>query len=280
MDIEKLISQAATSLKNAGVENARADARLLMRHTLGLSLEELLLQSTRELCKEQEEAFGRLLALRLARKPISQIIGMREFWGMQFTVTPDTLDPRPDSETIIEALLHHMPQRAKPYRMLDLGTGTGCLLLSALSEYPSSTGLGVDISREALAVAGGNAEALGLKNRAKFENSDWNTGIKGVWDVVISNPPYIPTGDIPGLEPEVAKFEPITALDGGSDGLICYRAITRSLPGLLASSGIALLEVGQGQAPDVADLARAQGLRVVQLANDLAGIQRVVVISK
>lgn len=275
-----LLQEATQRLKNAAIDTAALDARLLLQHVLELSHENLLLDPDSELTTEQLAQFESLIALRATHKPIAQILGTREFWGLPFKVTEHTLIPRPDSETIITALLSWQTRRGSPLKMLDLGTGTGCLLLSALSEYPQSTGLGVDISQQSLAVAQENAENLGLLSRVEFKKSDWNCEINGVWDVVLSNPPYIPTADIAGLSPDVARFEPHLALDGGSSGLDCYRAITGFLPKILAEDGVALLEVGAGQAADVSALAAEQGLKVAQAVCDLAGIERCIVITK
>lgn len=269
----------AERLSRAGVENPALDARLLLQHVLGVSREALLANAPR-LTEVQQAQLDTLVARRVAREPMAQILGRREFWGLEFKVTSDTLDPRPDSETLIESLLQCKPNRGQPIDILDLGTGTGCLLLAALSEYPQASGLGVDMSDKALEVANENARALGLENRTIFKKSDWNSQINGVWDVVLGNPPYIPTEEIPRLAPEVAGYEPHSALDGGSDGLQCYRAITRFLPEILAEDGVALLEVGAGQAQDVASLARAAGLRIKAIACDLAGIERCVVMVK
>ncbi|MDX2074417.1 MAG: peptide chain release factor N(5)-glutamine methyltransferase [Alphaproteobacteria bacterium] len=280
MMVREELQRASHLLKNAGIDTAALDARLLLQYLLGVSREALALQPDRLLTSAQAAQFEALMARRIAREPISQILGKREFWGLEFAVTQDTLTPRPDTETLITALLAHQPNRSTPLNILDLGTGTGCLLLSALSEYPLSSGLGVDLSEAALAVARRNAEALGLKNRAIFKKSDWNSQINGVWDVVLGNPPYIPTEEIPQLLPEVADYEPVLALDGGDDGLHCYRTITRFLPRILAGEGVALLEVGAGQAGDVVEMAITQGLKIAQVAKDLAGIERCVVIKK
>jgi release factor glutamine methyltransferase len=275
-----ILQDVVRKLQEAGIETARLDARLLLQSVLGVTREQLLIEAGRELRSAEKQQFEALVQRRLNREPMSQILGTREFWGLEFEVTKDTLAPRPDSETIIASLLVYKPNRSQPLSMLDLGTGTGCLLLSALSEYPQATGLGVDISEEALVVAEKNAQRLGLENRVEFKKSYWNSKINGVWDVVISNPPYIPTEEIPQLSPEVATYEPILALDGGGDGLDCYRAITSFLPSILAENGIALLEVGAGQANDVAALVSGQGLKVAQVAYDLAGIARCIIIQK
>jgi release factor glutamine methyltransferase len=280
MIIEEALTQACRTLDRAGVESARMEARLLMRFVLNISLEALLMDGSRVLTEQDKMQFDDLVVLRAERRPMSQVLGFREFWGMNFCVTGDTLTPRPDSETLISALLQQKPQRGQALKILDLGTGTGCLLLSALSEYPQASGLGVDISDAALAIAERNAASLGLKNRALFKKSDWNSEINGVWDVILSNPPYIPTEEIPKLSPEVATYEPQAALDGGSDGLNCYLRISRFLPNILAKEGVALLEVGAGQAKDVARLVSEQGLNIADITRDLAGIERCVIIRK
>lgn len=280
MTIETALRDACFALDRAGVESVRTDARLLMRFVLKISLETLLMETNRELTETQQTQFESLVAMRATHRPMAQILGQREFWGHYFKVNEHTLIPRPDSETLITGLLAHKRERAKKLRILDLGTGTGCLLLSALSEYPLSMGLGVDISEKALAVARENAQALGLAPRAEFKKSVWNSEINGVWDVVLSNPPYIPTADISGLSPDVALYEPRLALDGGSSGLDCYHAIIGFLPSVLAEDGLALLEVGAGQAADVAALATTRGLTISQIMCDLAGVERCIIITK
>jgi len=207
---------------------------------------------------------------------MSSILGRREFWSLDFVVTPDTLAPRPDSETLIEAVLAALPDRSAPLSLVDFGTGTGCLLLTLLSELPNAEGIGIDISRPALAIAGGNAKRLGLADRCRFLCSDWSAALEGRFDLIISNPPYIPSGDIAGLEPEVARFEPLSALDGGADGLDAYRALAAQIPPLLKPGGIGAFEVGAGQAPQVAALLAEAGLTPRGIHRDLGGIERVV----
>lgn len=274
------LNQALDTLVRAGIDSARLDTQLLLAHVLCMTREELLMRESVEMTEFQSAQFAALVARRASRIPISQLLGRKEFWGLTFKVSADTLTPRPDSETIIEALLAHQPRRSAQLRILDLGTGTGCLLLAALSEYPQSRGLGVDISERALAVAAENAASLRLEKRAEFKKSVWNSAINGVWDIVISNPPYIPAGEIQGLAPEVSRHEPRLALDGGSDGLDCYREITRFLPEILAESGMALLEVGRGQAQDVASLGQSHGLSLAGIACDLSGVGRCVILKK
>lgn len=245
-----------------------------MMHALGISREELLLQRDRKLTENDLEAVERLVKRRLNREPMSQILGKREFWGRDFIVTSDTLTPRPDSETLIEAVLHYAKNMQGGLRILDMGTGTGCLLLTLLAELPNATGVGVDISEAALNVAKKNAEALGLNSRVEFLQQSWAEGITEQFDIIISNPPYIPAADIAELEPEVKQYEPQGALVGGEDGLVCYRDIAPYIRALLRAGGVAALEIGQGQERDVEQLLVQQEFSSVEMYKDLGGIIR------
>lgn len=222
------------------------------------------------------EAFRARIARRADREPVSRILGRRGFWRHEFLVGPETLDPRPDTETVVEVALEAMPGPQGPYRVLDLGTGTGCILLSILGDRPKATGLGIDISAGAVAVAAENARRLGLADRARFARGDWATAVDGTFDVIVSNPPYIPDAEVPGLEPEVSRHDPHTALKGGPDGLSPYRILAREARRLLSASGSLIVEVGAGQANDVATLFEAARLRVTDVRRDLAGIARCV----
>jgi release factor glutamine methyltransferase len=268
------------ALQAARIESASLDARLLLQQALGLSREQLLLDAQRPLSAQQAERFQALVARRVKREPIAQILGQREFYGREFIVTRDTLDPRPDSETLIDAALARIAGRAVPLQLLDLGTGTGCLLLTLLAELPQAQGLGVDASPQALAVAQENAQKLGLSSRARWQVGHWFKGLQGPFDVVLSNPPYIPAADIGGLSPEVAEYEPRLALDGGADGLDAYREICRQLPHFLAKEGFAVLEFGMGQERAIAALAQQAGLQVVAMRPDLNGITRCMVLQQ
>ncbi|MEM7124472.1 MAG: peptide chain release factor N(5)-glutamine methyltransferase, partial [Pseudomonadota bacterium] len=223
-------------------------------------------------------AFATLIARREAREPVSQIVGTREFWSLNFCVSRAVLSPRPESETLIESVLDHVADRSAPMRLLDLGSGTGCLLLALLHELPASTGLGVDASDDALALARNNAARLSLGDRAAFQSGDWADGMTGPFDVVVSNPPYIETATLADLEPEVATWEPCGALDGGADGLDAYRRIVAQLKPILADEGIAVLEHGPGQADAIATLANQGGLSVVERRPDLEGRERCVIL--
>jgi release factor glutamine methyltransferase len=264
-------------LAAAGVASARLDARLLVAHALGISPTAVFSHPERPLSRDDAAAVAAAAARRLRREPVSRIIGRREFWSLSFKITPDTLDPRPDSETIVEAVLERLSDRLAPLTLLDLGTGTGCLLLALLSELPRATGIGVDINPGALAAARENARALGFDGRASFVASDWGREIDGSFDVIVANPPYIPEQEIAGLDPEVAEFDPPLALAGGPDGLACYRAMTSSLVRLLARQGFAVLEIGQGQSQAVEAILQGSGLTMRQVCRDLAGCQRGIV---
>ena len=254
-------------LKAAGVETPGLDARLLLEAATGLPHEALVAAPERVLGSEQVRALADYTARRLAHEPVTRILGRREFWGREFEVTAATLDPRPDSETLIEAALGLVREEgwsARPLRILDIGTGTGCLLLTLLAELPAATGTGLDISAQALAVARRNAGRLGLDARASWLEADIvDRAPNGPFDLVISNPPYLASHEIGGLAPDVRLFDPHLALDGGHDGLDVYRAMIPRLRQGIAS-GWVIVEVGAGQAGTVAALVR-------QVAGQAAG---------
>lgn len=256
-DVPATLGEAARaaqrSLAAVGVENAGRDARLLVAAASGCTTADIIAHPERPLSDAVRERLEGMLGRRCAAEPVSRILGEREFYGRRFALSAATLDPRPDSETLIEATLGIVEREDwgdKPIRILDVGTGTGCLLLTLLAELPMATGLGTDISREALATAAANADKLGLAERSAFELHDVLDGIAGSFDLVISNPPYIASGEIAGLSREVREFDPHAALDGGADGLDIYREIAAGLGRVLR--GWLVLEVGAGQAEDVA----------------------------
>jgi release factor glutamine methyltransferase len=272
------LAEATRRLAAGGIDGARLDARLLLAHALGLTPDEILAHRGARLSAANAAAFECLVGRRLAREPVARIRGRREFWSLEFQLGPDTLDPRPDSETVVEAALALVADRQGPRRILDLGTGTGCLLLALLAELPQARGIGVDIAQGALVVAAANARRLGLAGRAGFLCGDWGAGIAGTFDLVVTNPPYVPDADIAGLEPEVRAHDPRRALAGGTDGLAAYRAIAVELPRLLAPGGHGVLEVGAGQAEAVAAVMAAAGLARQATRSDLAGMARAVVV--
>lgn len=269
-----LLETAARRLAAAGVDGARRDARLLLAHALGVRAETVLGYPERAVGDAGAARFEALVERRAAREPVSRILGRREFWGLSFRVTPDVLDPRPESEVLVEGVLSRLGERDAPHRILDLGTGSGCLLLALLAELTAARGLGVDASGAALAVARANAEALGLAGRAAFEASDWGRGLTGAYDAVVCNPPYVADGEWPDLAPEVARYDPTPALSGGPDGLAAYRALLPHVARLLRPGGLAALEHGAAQAAAVERLAAASGLTPAGCLCDLAGRER------
>ena len=274
------LDSAAARLQRAGVARSRRDARLLLAAALGAGPELLVGHPERSLSAAEAIRFDDLVSRRAAREPLSRILGRREFWGLEFRLSPAVLDPRPDSETLIEALLEALPQRGAELRILDLGTGSGCLLLALLSELPGAEGLGIDISRQAVAEAAGNAAALGLDARARFRVGDWCRELDGAWDVIVCNPPYIAEPEIAGLEPEVADHDPRLALAGGPDGLAAFRALVPAAARILAPAGVVGFEVGIGQADAVAELLGAAGFATPRRRRDLGGVERCLLAGK
>lgn len=265
-----------TRLEAAGVDTPVQDARLLLEAGAGVSRLDILTDPRLVLSVEQETAVEALARRREAREPISQILGRKGFWSLEIEVTGDVLTPRPETEWVVEAALRYI-ETGVSARVLDLGVGSGAILLAILSERPRASGVGVDISELALAVARRNARALGLMNQVELRQGDWGEGVGRGFDIVVSNPPYVRSGALRLLPPEVARYEPSLALDGGADGLACYRRIVPDLPRLLKAGGRFALEVGQGQAEAVYAYADLAGLIVEDVFNDLAGIPRVVI---
>jgi release factor glutamine methyltransferase len=273
--IAALLAGAAGTLREAGVEQPRAEARLLLAHALGCTREALVAQNV-TLDPAGLARFEALLARRITREPVAYILGRREFWSLDFAVGPGVLIPRPESELLVAEALRRTDAHA-PFRAVDFGTGSGALLLSFLSERPEATGVGVDLSGEALAFARRNAETLGLAGRARFVQGDWAEAPMGPFDVALVNPPYIAEPDIAGLEPDVRLYEPHAALSGGADGLAAYRALAPLLRARLAPKGQAFIEIGQGQAESVAHIFVCAGMRVEEILSDLADIPRCLV---
>lgn len=267
-------------LRAAGIETPQLGARLLLCHAAGLTHEGFVARAHDALAPELAARFRVALDRRVRREPVSRITSTREFYGRSFRVDANVLDPRPDTETLIEAaldLIEKTGRRGEPLRLLDLGTGTGCILLTLLAELPGARGLGTDLSFEALRVAEANAQQLGVADRASFLVSDWCEAISGKFDLILSNPPYIASGEIGALAPEVALHDPHLALDGGPDGLEAYRRIAAGAARLLAPKGRILVEIGASQATAVAGLLRDGEFLVEKdgLRLDLAGRPRV-----
>lgn len=276
MRVRDILARATFRLTQAGVEDARAEARRLLCWAAGIDLTAIV--TLLRLDDTAQARFEAVIARRARREPYAYITGTRGFWTQDFLTNEHTLIPRADSETLIEALLHHKSQRERPYRILDLGTGTGCLLLAALSHYPNARGIGVDIVPEAAQLARENAKLNQLEQRAQFVASHWGDALTGCYDIILSNPPYIRTGEMPGLMPEVRYYEPATALDGGASGLDAYAAILTDLPRLMRHDGIAVLELGKGQDHEVKHLAAENGLEMRACYNDLNGIARAMIL--
>ena len=266
--IAEAIRHGAARLGAAGIEEPRREARLLLAHLLGGTVTDLVRDPAAPI--PDPAAYDALLERRTRHEPLAYLTGHREFWSLDIEVSPATLIPRPDSETLVEAALTACPA---PARVLDLGTGTGCLLLAVLHERPEAFGIGLDLSPAAAALAARNARRLGLAARSAFLCADWTAPLAGRFDLVLANPPYIETAEIPGLMPEVGAFEPARALDGGADGLAAYRRILADLPQRLAHGGVAVIELGAAQADAVGAIAQAAGLSV-EFRCDLVGIRR------
>ena len=276
------LQRACTVLEALDVETARLDARVLMGHVLGQDQAWLFGHADDPIDASALSAFDALIARRGGHEPVAYLTKVREFWSLPFQVSPDTLIPRPDSETLVAAALEHLDGGAA--RILDFGTGSGCLLLSVLSEATLAKGHGIDASPGAVNVAAENARRLGLADRSAFRVASWADDADWLettpYDLVIANPPYIPAGDMAGLEPDVRSFEPARALDGGEDGLSDYRMIARRLADVLVPGGMFIGEFGLGQGVDVAGILNAQGLDVAGFRNDAAGRQRCILASR
>jgi release factor glutamine methyltransferase len=276
--VAELLTDATARLRAAGVESPRKEARLLLAHALGANAQDLVAGNSPPLSAEALAHFEAFLSRRAAREPLAYIVGFREFWSLDFAVDPSVLVPRPESEILIEEALRRFPDSNAPLRVLDLGTGSGCLLLAFLSERVNATGLGVDLSNAALSTAAHNAKSLGLQHRCEFRRSDWTKDVSETFDAIFINPPYIPERELPGLEPEVTQYEPRSALDGGPDGLAAYRALAQIIRDRLNPRGYAFLEMGQGQAGPIGAIFAENRFTIEGTVYDLAGIPRCLVI--
>ena len=272
-----VLDEISAALAAAGLDEPRRRARQIVVAAMRLSAAEVFAHPQRHVGEEERLRIEAIARRVLEREPLSRVLGRREFWGLDFALSPDTLDPRPDSETVVEAVLARLTDRAKAYRFLDLGTGSGCLLLALLSEYPAARGVGVDIALGAARTARHNAERFGLRQRACFMVGDWARAVNGAFDAVVANPPYIATADLARLPPEVKDHDPPLALDGGADGLAAYRAISLELPRLIVPGGVFAGEIGAGQGAAAAQIIAAGGLAIEGITPDVAGIPRALI---
>ncbi|MBT4672450.1 MAG: peptide chain release factor N(5)-glutamine methyltransferase [Rhodospirillaceae bacterium] len=282
MNLEALMGRTSDTLTAAGIEGARLETGVLIEHVTGLGRMAALTSPEQSIDQAAAAEVALLAQRRSAGEPIAHLTGHREFWSLEFQVSRHTLIPRPDSETLIEAVLAQADGLPESLRILDLGTGSGCLLLALLAELPVATGVGADISGEAVTVAAANAARLGLAGRARFVTADWSDGKdiggeEGGYHVVISNPPYVTDAEWVELAPGVRAFEPALALKGGRDGLDAYRTITARLESLLAPGGLAIFEIGAGQAASVTSILAGQGLKPRKPHQDLAGLDRCII---
>jgi release factor glutamine methyltransferase len=272
------LRRATAELRRAGIEGPGNDARRLMSAALGLSAAQVLARPERPLRPEEAKRFDQCIARRLAREPVSRILGERDFYGRTFGISPATLDPRPDSETLIDATLKLVALegwQSRALRILDVGTGSGSLLLTLLAELPGAFGVGTDVSVAALETARGNGLRLGLARSAGWLAGDLLDAVRGPFDILISNPPYIPTLQIAQVEPEVREHDPALALDGGVDGLSFFRRLSAQVAKIVPDGWI-VVETGHEQADAVATLLAAQGLRTISVQRDVAGRRRCV----
>jgi release factor glutamine methyltransferase len=271
MTAQSALVAAVQSLKAAGVDDPARDARRLLCHALDIDSSRLTLALGEEMTKDAKKLFGDLITRRITREPVSQILGYRDFYGQRFEVTRDVLDPRPETETLVETVLGLDFQI-----ILDIGTGSGCILLSLLATRVGSTGMGVDVSQSALTVAKRNAQALGLFERVEFAHSNWFEAVEGLFDVIVSNPPYIDEKEWETLEPEPKDWEPKLALTPGVDGLAPYRVIAAVAPRHLTKDGWLAVEIGWRQGDAVKEIFEDSGFSDVLVIQDLGGRDRVV----
>jgi release factor glutamine methyltransferase len=267
-----LLARAAADLRAAGVEAPMRDARLLAAHALAVPPDRLVLALADPVAPAAAAAFAAAVARRAAREPLSHVTGRRQFWGRWFAVSPAVLDPRPETETLVAAALGRGFER-----VLDLGTGSGAILLSLLADRPAARGTGTDLSAPALAVARANAGRLGVGARAELVQGDWFAPVSGRFDLIVSNPPYIPRAEVATLAPEVRLWEPHLALTPGDDGLGAYRVLAAGAAAHLAPGGALMLEIGPTQAAAVGAILRAQGFARLSCLPDLDGRDRVIV---
>ena len=278
MKLINLLNQGINNL--TGFETAKLDARILLQHAATVPIETIYLQPELEINEEIENLYFSLIDRRAQHEPVAKIIGKKSFWESDFIVSKHTLDPRPDSEVIITAALELLPNKNGNFKFLDLGTGSGCLLLSLLQEYKNSNGIGSDISLEALKITTQNIKNLSLQDRAILIQQNWADSIIENFDLIISNPPYIPSKEIPNLIKDVKLYDPLLALDGGVDGLDPYRYLAKQIFNILKKDAYAILEFGYGQGLYIKEIFENAGYIVHKILIDLAGIERAIIVRK
>lgn len=272
------LRRTKTLFEESGIETASLDARLLVAHAFGCDPTDLIWKEQASVSDAFDDRLRELVERRLNREPVAYILGRREFWNSEFVVTRDTLIPRPDSETVVEAVLELIPEKNSQQRVLDVGTGTGCLLVSLLQELPQAKGVGIDVSPAAISVARTNCNRLHVLDRVQLIVSDWFSKVEGRFDIVVANPPYIVDKDIKGLDPDVRDHEPKLALAGGSDGLNSYRIIAESLSTVLKRNGFAVIEIGVNQSRTVCETFEAEGFAIHSIKKDLGDRDRCIVV--
>lgn len=277
--LSDLLAEARLRLAEAGLPEAANDTRHLVSGLLGLASTELLTRPERPVTAEERERVRIALARRIKREPVHRILGSREFYGLELVLSAETLEPRPDTEILVDVALPYLRQKPAA-RFVDFGTGTGAIALALLSECPECTGLGVDLSEDALATARANAQRLGLADRFTAVRSNWGADIHETFDLIVSNPPYIPTQVVSTLEPEVRIFDPLLALDGGMDGLDAYRSLAIESNALLAPGGVIVLEIGYDQKDSVTALFEGADFQRISATRDLGGQDRVLVFAR
>ncbi len=286
IDVYTLIEPEICKLREVGIESASLDCRLLL--TKSLEIDKVLhIHENINITNKEIKNFKKLIEQRLAGKPVSRIINKRNFWKMDFKLNKDTLDPRPDSETLIYAVLNHFNNKLQPLKILDLGSGSGCLGLSLLAEYQNSKVSFFDTSEKSLEIVKSNSLNLGLLDRSNFlhlnwKDKNWDTNLFKIenntkFDLLISNPPYVPTDDIKNLQKEVKEYDPFISLDGGKDGLDAYRLIIPKLKNLIKKNGKIFLEIGKNQEDFVSKIGIEYGLKLIELKKDISGVNRVII---
>ena len=277
--VKVILEWAKEKLLRAQIESPILDARLLLGFALGTPQERFYGSENKILTKSQTDNFIKIIERRCKREPVSRIIGTRSFWNLTLRINLSSLDPRPDSEILMESILRTFTDKAANLKFIDFGTGTGCLLLSALNEFPNSSGVGVDISKECVKLAQENAALNGLSQRALFIESDWAREVTDKFDIIIANPPYIQSDTISTLDPEVKNFDPHIALNGGQDGLSCYRKLAPQFVEVLKKGGLVFLEIGYDQRESVSNIMEHSGLKCLHINQDLGNRDRCLVLA-